>query len=166
MGWRDRLFRRGGRDRAHARAREKRKACAPPRSRPIEIEIQIEISLAPKKERKTRASLPSLLATFSSRKARAVRPRPGRVVVFAGPLKHAARPPLPDCHLPRLSLALKWRLRDVSAPPPTPPPPPGAAAVPPAEAPETSPSVSGHFGAAAEQKYRDLLVEARPSSTP
>ena len=39
----------------------------------------------------------------------AVRPRPGRAVLFTGAVLHAARPPLPDCATPRLSVALKWR---------------------------------------------------------
>ncbi len=39
----------------------------------------------------------------------AVRPRPGRTVLFTGDILHSARPPLPDCTRPRLSVALKWR---------------------------------------------------------
>lgn len=43
----------------------------------------------------------------------AVRPRPGRLVVFDGAIKHAGRPPSRICYAPRYTLAIKLeRVRD------------------------------------------------------
>ena len=44
-----------------------------------------------------------------------VLPRPGRIALFSGAVQHSARPPLSDVYWPRLTLALKWRRRDVGA---------------------------------------------------
>ena len=41
---------------------------------------------------------------------RSVRPRPGRVILWAGAVQHAARPPLPDAGDPRLSIGLEWAI--------------------------------------------------------
>ena len=38
----------------------------------------------------------------------AVRPRPGRVVLFSGGIMHSARPPLPRVPVARYTIALKW----------------------------------------------------------
>ncbi len=38
----------------------------------------------------------------------AVRPRPGRLVVFDGAIKHAGRPPSRICYAPRYTLAIKF----------------------------------------------------------
>lgn len=40
--------------------------------------------------------------------AYAVRPRPGRLVVFDGAIKHAGRPPSRTCYAPRYTLAVKF----------------------------------------------------------
>lgn len=39
--------------------------------------------------------------------AAAVRPRPGRLVVFEGAIRHAGRPPTRICYAPRYTLAIK-----------------------------------------------------------
>lgn len=40
--------------------------------------------------------------------AHAVRPRPGRLVVFDGAIKHAGRPPNRICYAPRYTMAIKF----------------------------------------------------------
>lgn len=40
--------------------------------------------------------------------AHAVRPRPGRLVIFEGAIKHAGRPPSRICYAPRYTLAIKF----------------------------------------------------------
>jgi hypothetical protein len=44
----------------------------------------------------------------SNEVACAVRPRPGRLVVFDGAIKHAGRPPSRICYVPRYTFAIKF----------------------------------------------------------
>jgi len=41
--------------------------------------------------------------------ALAVVPRPGRLVIFDGAIKHAGRPPSRICHVPRYTFAIKFQ---------------------------------------------------------
>jgi SM-20-related protein len=46
--------------------------------------------------------------------AAAVLPRPGRLVLFDGAIKHAGRPPSRICHVPRYTFAIKFERVDVA----------------------------------------------------
>jgi len=43
----------------------------------------------------------------------AVRPRPGRLVIFDGAIKHAGRPPSRICYAPRYTFAIKFELERI-----------------------------------------------------
>ena len=48
--------------------------------------------------------------------AQAVRPRPGRLVVFDGAIKHAGRPPSRICYAPRYTCAIKFERLPLTTP--------------------------------------------------